>query len=182
MSKTLRMLTFFPIAALAASRFESPQMPVREWPDTEASTNLVFDTGSVGENRWDMTLEIDGTASNNLAVEFGRDADGDGRLSADERELSVGWDCGAWFVRDARAGTMSRVPAKSGRRRLEWTLSLGRERKGRSLTSNVFPALPAATLFNPDWNLVRVVIRGKDAANELVQSRIRINPFVVHIR
>jgi len=56
MSKTLRMLTFFPIAALASERFTPPQVSPSEWPDTEASTNLVFDAGSTGENRWDMTF------------------------------------------------------------------------------------------------------------------------------
>jgi len=182
MRKTLRMLTFFPIAALAAERFTPPQVSPSEWPDTESSTNLVFDAGSAGENRWDMTFEVDGTAVNNAQVEFGCDADGDGSLSANERELTVGWDCGAWFVRDARAGTTVRVLAESGRRKLEWTLSLGAGRKGRSLRSNVFSVLPAATLFNPDWNLARVVIRGKDAADALVRSRIRVNPLVLRIR
>jgi len=56
MSKTLRILPFLPLVALAAARFEAPQMPISDWPDTEASTNLVFDAGSAGENRWDMTF------------------------------------------------------------------------------------------------------------------------------
>jgi len=84
-----------PLVALAAAQFESPQMSISDCADTEASTNLVFDAGAVGENRWDMTFEVDGTAVNNAQVEFGCDADGDGSLSSHvitrrSKALSIG--------------------------------------------------------------------------------------------
>lgn len=38
------------------------------------------------------------TASNNVQMAFGKDADKDGRLPAEETSATVGWDCGAWFI------------------------------------------------------------------------------------
>jgi len=38
------------------------------------------------------------TASNNVQMAFGKDADKDGRLPAEETSATVGWDRGAWFI------------------------------------------------------------------------------------
>ena len=180
-NKTLALLVLLPIAAVAAVRFEPPQLPPGEWPDTETSTNLVFDAGTVRDNRWTLTFEVAAADINNAQVEFGVDADGNGALDANERELAVGLDCGEWIVRDRRGRTMQRVEAASGRRQLEWTLYL-EQRRGRKLASNVFASENVETYFNPAWNVARVVVRGANAANELIRSKIDVNLLVIRIR
>ena len=46
-------------------------------------------------------MELKATPSNNVEVAIGCDANGDGHLSLDESGLTVGYDCGEWFVRSA---------------------------------------------------------------------------------
>jgi len=176
------LLVILPIAVLAAVRFDPPQVQPGEWPDMEASTNIVFDAGTVRDDRWTLTFEVAATDVNNAQVEFGVDADGNGTLDANERELAIGWDCGEWIVRDRRGRTMQRVEAASGRRKLEWTLYLDAQRRGRNLVSSVFADENVETYFNPAWNMTRVVVRGTDAANELIRSKIDVNPLVIRIR
>lgn len=179
--RALALSAILPVASLAAVRFAPPQVPPGGWPDTEASTSLVFDAGAVRDNRWTLTFEVDADGVNNAQVEFGVDADGNGALDANERELAVGWDCGEWVVRDRRGRTVQRVEAASGRRRLEWTLYLDRQRRGRRLASNVFASENVETYFNPAWNVARVVVRGANAADELIRSKIDVNPLVVRM-
>jgi hypothetical protein len=38
------------------------------------------------------------TASNNVQMAFGKDADKDGLLPSEETSMTVGWDRGAWFI------------------------------------------------------------------------------------
>ncbi len=176
------LIGLVPVAVLAATRFETVSLERSELPDTEASTNLVFDTGAVRDNRWTLAFEVDATSVNNAQIEFGIDADGDGVLSANECEMSVGWDCGEWVLRDRRSGTMRREADTTGRRRLEWTLHLTSDGLGRRLEGNVFSGGDVATLFNRVWDLARVVVRGTDAANEIVRSVVSVKPLVIRIR
>ena len=171
-----------PILAQCAAHFEPPALPASQYPDTEAATNLVFDAGAVRDNRWTLSFELDATAANNAQVEFGVDADDDGVLGANEREFIVGWDCGAWFVRDKRGGTERRMTGSPGRNKLEWTLHSTSEKAGRALEGNVFSGGDVATWFNPAWDMARVVARGEDAALALVKSEISIAPLAIRIR
>ena len=182
MKAVLPILAMLPVAAAGAVLFEPPQVAAPSCPDTEASTNLVFDAGAVRDNRWSLVFEVDGTAANNAQIEFGTDSDGNGELGLSEREFAVGWDCGEWFVRDVRGGDVRRMEASAGRSRLEWTLHLKPDKTGRALEGNVFSGGDVATWFNPAWNMSRVAVRGIDAANELVRSQISISPLTVRIR
>ena len=84
---------------LAAS-FAVPEMPDAEWDDTEVVTNAALPAVRADSRVFAFTLELDATASNNVEVAFGRDADHDGVLSRAEADLLVGWDCGEWKVVD----------------------------------------------------------------------------------
>lgn len=178
----LMMIGLAPVAVLAATRFEPQTLERSGWPDTEASTNLVFNAGAVTENKWSLTFEVDASSANNAQIEFGVDANGDGVLSPDECEMSVGWDCGEWVLRDFRGGTMRREADATGRRRLEWTLYIAGDGSGRHLEGNIFSGGDAATLFNRAWNLARVVVRGVNASDELIRSKISVNPLVIRIK
>ena len=176
------LMGFAPAIAFATVKFEPATLPRSGWSDTEASTNLVFNAGSMTDNRWTLTFEVDASSANNAQVEFGIDADGDGVLDANECEMSVGWDCGEWVLRDKRGGAVRREADVTGRRCLDWTLHLASDGSGRRLEGNVFSGGDVTTLFNRKWNLARVVVRGTDAANELVRSGISVKPLVIRIR
>ena len=183
MKKTIaKVLGLAPVVVLSAVKFEPTTLARLGWPDTEASTNLAFSAGSMTDNRWTLIFEVDASSANNAQVEFGIDADGDGVLDANECEMSVGWDCGEWVLRDKRGGAMRREADVAGRRCLDWTLHLASDGSGRRLEGNVFAGGDVATLFNRKWNLARIVVRGADAANELVRSGISVKPLVIRIR
>ena len=88
--------------ACAAISLAPPSLPPCAFADTESSSNFVFCTGTGLDRNWILSVEADVTSNNNVQVEFGVDRDGDGALSVDERELTVGWDCGEWVLRDRR--------------------------------------------------------------------------------
>ena len=73
-----------------------PSLPEAVRPLAEVETNVVFSTGAATDNKWTLMIERDAAASNSVEVVFGRDADEDGVLGIEERELCVGWDCGEW--------------------------------------------------------------------------------------
>ena len=72
--------------------------------DTETSTNMPFSVGTSGAGRFTLSLSCIATPSNNVEASFGYDADNDGILELGEMAITVGWDCGAWFVRQGCDG------------------------------------------------------------------------------
>ena len=72
--------------------------------DTETSTNMPFAVGVDGAGRFTLSLSCLATPSNNVEAAFGRDVDQDGVLSLGETVFVVGWDCGAWFLRQGCDG------------------------------------------------------------------------------
>ena len=124
-------------------------LPATDYADTEVSTNFVFSVGE-GQNRGIVfTVELQATPSNKVEDSIGVDADEDGRLSVDESELCVGYDCGTWFVRSSHDDTVTTTDAAD---------------------SGVFRRTyrVRARRVNPLWNLVKVPRRRIGAAAESV--------------
>ena len=72
------------------------------WADTESSINVaVTNWPSLGRHIY-LTLSAMATPSNNVQIAFGKDADADGDLAPEETQVTLGFDCGEWFVRDER--------------------------------------------------------------------------------
>ena len=78
-----------------------PVLPPVQHLDTEVVTNLAISVASQRSREYAFELSFCGTASNNVEIAFGVDADGDGALSSNEIGLSAGWDCGEWLVMNA---------------------------------------------------------------------------------
>ena len=98
---------FAAAAGLCSFGLEISFLPSSDFPDTEASTNFPFAVAAVPSHRLVFSLEFQSSASNNVEVAIGRDADCDGHLSLDETALAVGFDCGDWFVRGPVAACRS---------------------------------------------------------------------------
>ena len=155
-------------AALAAERFVIPTLGATEFPDTEVSTNVAFAAGDA-DDLLTVRLTLNAAETNNAFVlSFGTDADGDGRLAPDERGLSLGWDCGAWFVREEVTGWVRTLPSAAECRTLGVRLRLDsdgtprtlelEDGAGRSLVLGRSD-LPRG-LFRREWNLLNVTGRG----------------------
>ena len=158
-----------------------PVLPPVEHLDTETSTNVPFTAWQKHLRHFTFKLAFDATPSNNVEMAFGTDGStgttdvpsvADGVLSPDERDLVVGWDCGAWFVEDCATGERAVAAPADGPGAHELAVSVRFGRGGaiddvRFLDNGaeVFAELAAAKptwLHAVGWNLVRVVGRGEN--------------------
>ena len=157
-------LTLFAII-LAACSFaaEVSALPDAVFADTEVSTNFTFTIGAVANRKLAFTLEMQASPSNNVEVAIGCDADGDGHLSLDGSGLTVGYDCGEWFVRSAaKDAVTTAVVSDAGTFRRVY------EVRSRQV--------------DPSWNLVKVTRRGVGVANESVAVNPAETGFGLTIR
>ena len=175
-----------PLAANAA-KVALPAPAPSPFADTEAATNGVVCAVDAADNQFRISLELDATTNNSVLVEFGVDSDGSGTLERGEVEFSVGWDCGEWAYRDLVSGFCESAAAASGRRKLEWTLSLNPDKSPRTLidsdgTAVVFRVAAPATSFNLAWNRARVVRRGPGQAAESASFGTSVAPMSIIVR
>jgi len=168
-------------AIRSASALAVPELPPPVFADTEVSTNVAMKAWTERTRMFNVVLSFDATPSNNVQVAFGTDASADGNLSDEEAGLTLGWDCGEWFIAsDAVTNRFTAAPAGTEtRKELRLQMSLGADGLPRKLeladgTSplaftglNLSPA-PPAWMFSKDWNLLKVVARGIDEQNEQI--------------
>ena len=154
---------FAAAAGLCSFGLEISFLPASDFPDTEVSTNFSFAVAAVPSHRLVFSLEFQSSASNNVEVAIGRDANEDGELSLDEASLAVGYDCGEWFVRSAANDSVL----------CETLLHEGWVRRVYEVRSrNIDPA----------WNLARVTRRGRGASNENVTVEMRQTGFGITLQ
>lgn len=162
--------------AFAAPPVVLPRLPVADTLDTEVTTNLPL---RIAGNRQALALELAAFPSNNLEVALGMDADGDGALDAEEESCVLGWDCGAWFVRDSATGGESRMEKDAGERKLRVQFDFAADGSLRTLqtaedsTARFVRWNPPRTLAAKQTNLIRVTARGTglDTARITIASR-----------
>ena len=94
-------IVLFATLALYARTVAVPKLPAPTFLDTEISTNIAITAWTEQMRALKIVLLLDATPSNNVQVAFGSDADADGYLFDEETELTLGWDCGEWFVASA---------------------------------------------------------------------------------
>ena len=159
-SVAMAFLVNVPIASVFA--VDVGTLPMADFADTEVSTNVVIDVSAEAPRRLRFSLELEASPSNNVEVAVGCDVDGDGCLSLDESALTVGYDCGEWFVRSsAKDSVVSSVVSDSGTFRRTYEIR----------SRNV----------DPNWNLVKVTRRGLAASNESVSVEFVESGFAVRV-
>ena len=163
--RSMRLLATLAILPLAALGTTVSELPPSEYADTEVSTNIPMRVNLERLDWMRFALELSPTATNDIEVLIGHDADTNGVLSIEESRIAFGYDCGQWFER-----RMENV---------EWRIENGGEgvangRVRRELAIRYKD-------FAPDWDLVKVVRRGLSASDEsvsLVEERKRFVLFV----
>ena len=188
----LRYLIFmvFPAFAMPVFGIDVGKLPAPEYLDTEVTVNYPL-TQPENVDYLDFSLVFNGTASNNVEVAFGTDTDSDGKLSLDETDMVIGWDCGSYFAENFKTCEVVKelnVGADGCRRSLAWHYRIYGNRttlKTFSATNELgeaFAALCAAKpewLYNGKWNLMRLTARGVDAQREAFSVDIRRKGIVI---
>ena len=165
----------FVVAPCFAAEVALPAPPPSEYADTEASTNLAFSLRTEGRSSFEIAISLQASTSNNL--------------SAEEQSLTVGWDSGSWFMRDDNIGERTSVPRADGQRRLDFRVMIDSKLRPRGLIARdggvVFAydarSMPSS-LFDPDWNLVRVTARGFRNPMERLSVGFAPAGFSVHLK
>ena len=155
---------------VAAAADIRPVLPPVQHLDTEVVTNVAISAAAQGSREYAFELSFSGTASNNVEIAFGADADGDGALSSDEIGLSVGWDCGEWFVMNAVTDERVSAEAADGVHSLVGMIRLRTNGRVREISfgdgpATLLPAIQSAArswAFPAAWNMVRLVGRGEN--------------------
>ena len=155
-----------------------PTQPVSPFADTEVSIQL--------------HLQLDGTATNNLEVAFGRDSNTNGVLDVSEMETVYGWRAGRYFIENVRAWERMEAEAAPGALCgvIDVHVAIGRDfRPSRfSATCGGAPAFgslssaPPAWLFRSDWDMMRVARRGTCQPAEWVRCDIGYTRGAIIVR
>ena len=187
--KSLATAVLLPTAAFGVA---VGPLPSSECADTEASAYAGLRIPARNARGLDIEMTFTGTASNNVEIALGRDADGDGRLSFHETDVALGWDCGRYFVERFATGERFEEPASTdggNLRRLSWHCPVKRGRILGLVVSNetdaVFASLAADTpawVYSADWNLMRLTARGVDAPGERFVVTPLLTGFIVDLR
>lgn len=162
------------VATFAYAKAMTPaQLAEAVFVDTEVSTNTPPPTCEGDPHHVSFTLEFTGTPSNAVEIAFGIDVNSDGALTPNEAKLVIGWECGAWFIRNENNGVTVAEPATNatGAQTLQVTMRVGRDglptsfvvRSGNSPRFVGFASAPPAWLHDCTWNLCRLTARGVDA-------------------
>ena len=157
-------LTLFAILIAGCSfAIDVSALPCAAFPDTEVSTNFPLVVGAAANRKLVFTLELQASPSNNVEVAIGCDADCDGHLSLDESGLTVGYDCGEWFVRTAAKDSVTYSDAAD---------------------SGIFRRIyeVRSRHIDPSWNLVKVTRRGLGVSGEYVSVELTQLGFGLTIR
>ena len=180
---------FAAIPVLANSSLTLP--PVAHF-DTETSTNMPYTVGSSGAGRFTLSLSCLATPSNNVEASFGYDTNLDGVLDLGEMVFTIGWDCGAWFMRQGCDGIRIEEPCASTNdmKTLSLNLRFGTSGQPRRLetAADGQPIFPALAVAPPDWlnirrcNRLRLTGRGLDGHGESFEVGTTIDAIAIRYR
>ena len=151
-----------------------PPLPAPAFVDGEVSRCYPFDQSGIGSIWIDLSASFTGTASNNLEIAFGQDADRDGELSLRETDLILGWSCGHYFLERFKASEVyeeTSVGTNDIARALGWNSRVRRDGRILSfaLTNECDAAFadvlasPPSWIYDTRWNCMRITARGEMA-------------------
>ena len=161
----MRLLAALLLVPVVARGVTVEPLPPSEYADTEVSTNMPFVVSFDSMSRLEFTLSLDASSTNSVEASIGTDADGDGNLSLDETDYTVGCRCGVWFQRDAVADQEVEIACEDG----------GGQRRGRLFVLK-------KRKLDSEWNLVKVTRRGVAEIGEVAVIEGKQPGFGVMVR
>ena len=186
----MKRLPIFSAVAFALSA-SGVSLPPPALADLETVTNAPFALRPDSAGRLSLSLACLATPSNNVEASFGEDADHDGVLALGEIAFTIGWDCGAWFVRQGCDGVRVEEPSAGGAdvKTLSLALRFGADGSPRRLDSSAdgAPAF-AALAVPPAWlnvrpcSALRLVGRGLPGHGETFAVRASSDAIAIRYR
>ena len=170
--------------AFPAERFDMAGAGEPAFADLE--TSATFSLPGAAAGNWRLALTLEGTPSNCVEIAFGRDADTNGALDADEISAAVGWDRGVWFA-SGGPGLEERFEAapSGGALALDIYLTAAGAVKSAAFREGDSPLAfagmpPVPAWLDPRrWDTARLTARGGGARAEAAE--IRVFPDGTHI-
>ena len=159
-----------PCTAPAASVVVTP-MPASPFADTEVSTNIAIRTGRTLSREVEIHIQLDGTPTNCLEVAFGRDANANGVLDAEETESEAAASAQRGVIDILLKNNASLVP-----RRFAATCG------GEAAFAQLATRPPPEWLFREGWDMVRVTRRGAGVPSEWVSCKFDYTFFTMTLR
>ena len=165
-----------------ARQIQIQDLPRSNYLDTEVVTNVNLHIDRFDMREMELCIQLNGTATNDLEVSFGVDADKNGVLDVDEIETSYGWRAGKYLVENVR-GWERIEEASTNKMCRGMSLFLGsgptgvcnRFRvtcEGRAAFVGLSTKPIEPWLFRKRWDMLRIVRRGVGCANELISCEI----------
>ena len=179
--------------AHAATTVLTNQPPV--YADREMSQDAVV-AGCGGQTRIvNVELAFTATPSNNVQIAFGSDLNKDGSLSFGEVRMTMGWDCGRWFLAagdQTQQFTYAPVGASTSSvfRILKMPmrlndggvpLSLSFADGSSPFTFEDFNAVPS-WMRPQEWSMLRLTARGWDNRDEQASVKMSLDGNVIILR
>ena len=192
--RLMRLFAAFLLVPAAALGVAVEPLPPPEFADTEVTAHHRLGQPASGLRALDFRLDFSGTASNNVEVAFGRDADENGSLAPHETDVIVGWECGRYFIERFVTGERIEEPnvgTNDAVRSLAWHYALrkgGRVFKAFAATNEVGAAFVSVSsnapgwLYDRDWDLMRLTARGVDVQGERFEVDVRSSGFSINLR
>ena len=134
------------------------QIAPSQYADSESMTNRTWNLNLPSLKQWTTSIELVGTASNNLEFAIGHDANRDGRLSFDERGWWIAWDCGEW-VAGGLGGAFEPMTGGPDTNGVVWAHVEVDVRRHKS---------NPPWMYSETWDLVEVTRRGVDDPQEQI--------------
>ena len=170
-----------------------PPLPDPSFADGEVSRCYSFDQSGIGSIWIDLSASFIGTASNNLEIAFGQDADCDGELSLPETDLILGWSCGHYFLEWFKASEVyeeTNIGSNDFAHALGWNSRVRRNGQivSFSLTNECGVAFadvlssPPVWIYDTRWDRMRITARGEAARNAHFSFVILSRGNVIFIR
>ena len=188
-------IALFAAITLHARALSLPELTAPVFTDTEVSTNVSMTAWSKNTRQFNVTLQFDATPSNNVQVAFGLDEPTDGNLSAEETSLTLGWDCGEWFITSAAVTNRFRAMLNGSgtRKELSLKMTLGADGLPRTLemmdgsaalafSDLALLPIPPAWMYSKHWDLLKVTARGVDAQNEQITVKLSNDAVILLLR
>ena len=190
-------------ARIGFGAVEVEGLPAWEIVDTEVSTNVPLSCAKENARHLLVSLELAGTASNNVEVAFGRDVNTNGVLEVGEIGMTVGWECGEWKLRvkseelrvtSDEPGVLcdewTAEPVTTNRiKRLDFDVTVIRMKAKRLASSENGVAMDwglaaqvPKELFDRSWDTLKLTVRGVDRADESLRAKLQVAGTVLRIR
>ncbi len=171
-----------------------PTQPVSEFADTEVSTNIAIRTGRTISREVEIHIQLAGTPTNCLEVAFGRDANANGVLDAEETETMYGWRSGRYFIENVKG--WERIESEADTNAVQCGVIDIQIKNNADIIPRRFAATcggkaafadfskhpPPDWLFREGWNMVRVTRRGAGIPSEWVRCKFDYRFFIMSLR